>query len=207
MPLLEICADSLAALDAAQASGAGRIELCARLDLGGLSPSPPLLEAALARSRIPVHVMVRPRPGDFVAREAEIETMLRQVSALKRHPIAGVVLGLITPDGGVDREGVARLVGAARPLEVTFHRAFDQLRDPSRGLEDLIALSVERVLTSGGAPTAYEGRAALRSLVVQARGRIVVMAGGGVRAGNAAAILAESGVAELHASVPFVLPG
>ncbi len=207
MPLLEVCVESLAALREAQEGGAGRIELCAHLDQGGLSPPASLIEAALDLAQVPVHVMVRPRAGDFVARESELEAMLDEIQAAKARPIAGLVFGLITPARGIDREATARLVGAARPLPVTFHRAFDQVRDLESGLEDLIALSVQRVLTSGGRESAYEGRAALRSLVLRARGRIRVMAGGGVRAHNAAAIVAASGVEELHASVAFELPG
>ena len=203
MVLLEVCVDSLAGLEAALRGAAGRLELCSRLDLDGLSPEPGLVEAAQARARVPLHAMVRPRAGDFVARPGEPEAMLREVEGLRERGLDGVVLGLLSPAGEVDREALARLVAAARPLSVTFHRAFDRVRDPCRALEDLVELGVERVLTSGGAASAFEGRHALRALVEQARARIVVMAGGGVREANHAALLAASGVQELHASVPF----
>ena len=204
MPLLEVCVDSLAGMRAAEAGGADRVELCSRLDLGGLSPGEELLRAAIAATRLPIHAMVRPRPGSFVLAPGELEAMEAEIARL---PVAGAVFGAITPDLAVDREAVRRLVAAARPRSVTFHRAFDELEDLPRGLEDLVALGVDRVLTSGGEQDAFAGRAVLRDLVRLARGRIVVMAGGGVRSSNAAAILSATGVAELHGSVPFRLPG
>ena len=206
MALLEVCVDGLAALKAAQEKGASRIELCARLDLDGLSPEPELLAGAIAAARVPLCVMVRPRAGDFVLRAGELERMASEVRALRERGVAGAVLGLLTSEGEVDAGAVRQLAELARPLEVTFHRAFDRVRDPARALEALIELGIDRVLTSGAAPTAWEGRAALRALVQQARGRITVMAGGKVRADHAQALLDTTGVAELHASVPFRLP-
>lgn len=206
MPLLEVCVDSLEALRAAEAGGASRIELCSRLDLGGLSPSRDLLEAALATTHLQLHAMVRPRAGGFVYSEAEIAAMERELDFLRGTAVAGVVLGALTEDGRVDPRSTARLVAAARPKSVTFHRAFDEVRDRSAALEDLVQLGIERVLTSGGAPDAFAGRAAVRELVQQANGRIVVLAGGGVRPANAAAILAATGVDEIHGSVPFAIP-
>jgi copper homeostasis protein len=203
--LLEVCVDGIAALAAAQEAGAGRIELCARLDLDGLSPGAELLEQALAIARVPVCVMVRPRAGEFVLRAGELERMAGEVRALRERRVAGVVLGLLTPAGEIYMEATRKLVELARPLQVTFHRAFDSARDPAAALERLIELGVDRVLTSGGAPTAWEGRATLRALVEQARGRISVMAGGKVRADHAQALLDATGVDELHASVPFQL--
>jgi copper homeostasis protein len=202
VPLLEVCVDSLAGLRAAEAGGADRIELCSRLDLGGLSPGKELLHAAIAETRLPIHAMVRPRPGSFVLAPGELEAMEAEIARL---PVAGAVFGAITPGRAVDREAVRRLVAAARPRSVTFHRAFDEIEDLERGLEDLVALGVDRVLTSGGAADAFTGRAVVLDLVRLARGRIIVMAGGSVRPSNAAAILAEAGVAELHGSVPFHL--
>ena len=205
MALLEVCVDSIASLAAAQEAGAGRIELCARLDLDGLSPTAELLEQALVIARVPVCVMVRPRAGEFVVRAGERERMAGEVRALRERRVVGVVLGLLTSAGEIDMEATRNLVELARPLSVTFHRAFDQARDPAAALERLIELGVDRVLTSGGAPTAWEGRATLRALVERARGRITVMAGGNVRADHAQALLDATGVDELHASVPFAL--
>jgi len=207
MALLEVCVDSLAGLRAAESCGADRIELCSRLDLGGISPEPELLEDALRTATLPIHVMVRPRPGNFAYTEAEIASMEAEIRALREIRVDGVVLGALTAERKVDSAALARLLAAARPKSVTFHRAFDEVPDPLAALDELVRLGVDRLLTSGGAPDAFQGRRRLRDLVRRAHGRIVVMAGGGVRPGNAAAILAEAGVAELHGSVPFRLPG
>ncbi|HEV8111792.1 MAG TPA: copper homeostasis protein CutC [Planctomycetota bacterium] len=206
--MLEVCVDSIAGLLAAEAGGAQRIELCARLDLGGLSPARELLDAAIARTKLPLHVMVRPRAGDFVATAAELLAMEAEIAGLRdRGGVAGVVFGVLTPAGRVDVAATRRLLAAARPLSVTFHRAFDAAADLDQALEDLVELGVDRILSSGGAADAYAGRARLGELVRRARGRLVVMAGGGVRPGNVAAILAETGVLEVHGSVPLRLPG
>lgn len=195
--------DNLEALLGAQEGGVDRIELCSRLDLDGLSPGAGLLEAALERARVPVVVMVRPLPGPFRLAPEELLAMEDQVRSLRARGPAGVVLGAITPDGRVDRPALQRLVEAADGLPVVFHRAFDRCADLPRALEDLIELGVRRVLTSGGAPTAWEGRATLRTLVERAAGRIEVLAGGGVRDHNLADLLAATGVEQVHASVPL----
>jgi copper homeostasis protein len=204
--LLEVAVDSIEGVLAAREGGASRIELCSRLDLGGLSPAPELLREAIERSPLPLCVMVRPRPGDFVYSREEVEAMEREVAALREARVAGAVFGALTREGRVDGATTRRLVCAARPLAVTFHRAFDQAGDLDLAIEDLVALGVDRVLTSGGAKDAHAGRHHLRALVERARGRIVVLAGGGVRPANAAAILADAGVAELHGSVAFRPP-
>ena len=205
MTLLEVCVDSLEALERAQDGGARRIELCSRLDVFGLSPIPELLELARARSRVPLHVMVRPRPGDFAYDQAEFERMRAEVAALRERRVAAVVFGILRPDQSLDVERTRELVELARPLPVTFHRAFDETPDKLRALDELIALGVERVLTSGGAANAFDGRFALRALVERARGRITVLAGGGVRAHNWRDIVRDAGVAELHSSTVFAL--
>lgn len=206
MTLIEICIDSPAGLKAALRSAAQRLEVCTRLDLGGLTPTAELLEAALA-SRLPVHAMVRPYANpSFVPDGPEFDEMLADLTRVKSQGAHGAVFGLLKLQRIVDRERCAELVRRARPMAVTFHRAFDRVIDPHAALEDLIELGIERVLTSGGAPTAHEGLDGLRELVLQARGRIVVMPGGGVRAHNAAEILARSGASELHGSVPFRMP-
>lgn len=201
MALLEVCVDSLAGLRAAEQGGAGRIELCSRLDVGGLSPERELLEAALETTQLPLHVMVRTRPGSFVC----TPSMETEILSMRGLGVPGVVLGALTTDRRIDSAALRRLIAAARPMSITFHRAFDEIAEPLAALEELIGLGVDRVLTSGGAPDAFQGRWRLRELVSRARGRIVVMAGGGVRAENAAAILADAGVPELHGSVPFRL--
>lgn len=202
--LLEVCVDSRERLAAALAGGAGRIELCARLDLDGLSPEPELLEHALASSPVPLHVMVRVEPGPFRPSSPEFVRMLRACEALSKRA-QGVVLGLLDLEDRIDVARTRELVAAARPASVTFHRAFDRVRDCEGGIEQLIALGVARVLTSGGAPTAWEGRERLAALIRRAQGRIVVLPGGGVRVDNARALAAATGARELHSSTPFAL--
>lgn len=204
--LLEVCIDSEAGLVRALAGGAGRLEVCARLDLGGTTPSRELLEQAITRAVVPCFAMVRPRGGDFVYAAAESEALEHDLARVRRSGAHGVVFGALTPQHEIDRDLTAHLVELAHPLPVTFHRAFDETRDLEAALETLVELGVERVLTSGGAAGAFAGRDRLRALVEQARGRIAILAGGGIRAHNAAAIVAASGVRELHSSTVFAPP-
>jgi copper homeostasis protein len=206
VPLLEVCAGSVDALLAAEAAGAGRIELAQRLDLDGLTRGEVLGRAAIAAARVPVHVMIRPRAGDFVCRAGEFRRMQAEIAMAKRCGAPAVVLGLLDARGQVDRERTERLLAAARPMAVTFHRAFDRAQGLEQALDALVELGVERVLSSGGAASAEAGIPALRALVARAAGRIAVMAGGGVREHNAARILAETGVRELHSRRAFALP-
>src|SRR5690349_18787601 len=187
--LIEICVDSRAGLEAALRGGAQRLEVCSRLDLGGLTPEPELVEAALA-SGLRVHAMVRPYANpSFVPDAAELDELHGDLARMKSLGVHGAVLGVLKLQRVVDKARTAELVRLARPLGVTFHRAFDRVIDPRAALEDLIELGIERVLTSGGAPSAAEGAETLRALVEQARGRIAVMPGGGVRASNAAELV------------------
>ena len=205
MPLLEVCVDSIARLREAQSKGASRIELCSRLDLGGLSPGQALLAEALSLARVPIHAMVRPREGDFAYSAAEFARMEREVEEAKGLGAAAVVLGILATDGRIDVTRTRALVLAARPMSVTFHRAFDEVADPAAALEELIEAGVDRLLTAGGKGSAFDGRRRIRDLLERARGRIVVMAGGGIRAGNVGEILVDSGVSEVHSSAIFPL--
>lgn len=200
--LLEVCFDSAAGLERALRGRAGRFEVCSRLDLDGLTPTDELLAAAVATGT-KSFAMVRPRGGSHAWARTEHAALRADLERMKRGGAHGVVLGALTAEGDVDRELTAELVALARPLPVTFHRAFDRVRDRRAALEVLVELGVRRVLTSGGAADAHAGREELRALVEQARGRIVVLPGGGVRAHNARAIVATAGVRELHSSVPF----
>ena len=193
MPILiEAAVESLEAALAAAAGGASRLELCTDLANGGTTPDLNLLQAQLP---IPGFVLVRPRAGDFVYTDAEHRTMLEQISRARSAGAHGIVTGDLSLDRTRD------LVAAARPLPVTFHRAFDVFPDRSEALERLIDLGVERVLTSGGAPTAPEGAEQIRRLVVQAKGRIAILPGGGIDAHNVARLVKETGVQEVHFSV------
>lgn len=165
-PLLEACVETEAEALQAQDRGAHRIELCSKLDLDGLSPEPELLERLCKMLRIPVMAMVRPRAGDFVYGPAELEEMHQTIRRWKELGAAGVVFGVLHPDGTVNLEATARLAEAAAPLPVTFHKAFDLTPDPMEALRQLQSLSqIRYVLTSGGAPSAWDGRRQLKRLL------------------------------------------
>ena len=203
----EVAVDSLESALVAQACGVDRVELCADLASGGLTPSRGLLELALERLRIPAHVIIRPRRGDFLYTEAEFQIMLRDIAAAKAAGASGVVFGLLLADGGIDLARTAELAAAARPLSVTFHRAFDMCREPREALAQLIKLGVERLLTSGQARTAEAGAALIGELVGLAEGQISVMPGAGVSEANIQRIAAETGAREFHFSARELVDG
>ncbi|WP_428504648.1 copper homeostasis protein CutC [Roseateles sp.] len=198
--LLEVCVDDIAGLDAAQQGGADRIELCSSLGCGGLTPSAGLMAEAATRS-LPVIALIRPRSGGFVYSEAEARVMLHDIALAAELGLAGVAIGALTPERQLDRPLLERLIRAADGrLQLTLHRAFDLVRDLGAALETAIALGFQRVLTSGGAPSAMAGCAQLAALVRQSQGRIRILAGSGIRPNNVAALLAATGVHEVHAS-------
>ncbi|MBN9631719.1 MAG: copper homeostasis protein CutC [Actinobacteria bacterium] len=202
---VEICLDDLAGVRAVSEAGADRIELCSALGDGGLTPSIGTVAAALGLAgSLGVNVLVRQRLGDFVFDADELAAMVADIHAVRALPNPrGVplafVVGALLPDGTVDAPSTRALVAACgEAAQVTFHKAFDQTPDRAASLETLVSLGVTRVLTSGGAPNVVEGTASLASLVAQADGRITVLAGGGVRAANVAALVRETGVREVH---------
>jgi copper homeostasis protein len=197
---IEACVESLEAAVAAAAGGAQRIELCANLAEDGTSPAAATLAACLSQLAIPVFVMVRPRPGDFRYSARDHTIMLDEIRRVKDAGAHGIVTGALLPGDTIDRTRVAELIAAARPLPVTFHRAFDECPDPAQALETVIALGASRVLTSGRAPTAPEGAAAIARLVRFAAGRIGILAGGGINGDNVAGLVQTSGVREVHLS-------
>lgn len=204
--MLEVCVEDIRGVRAAVEGGANRLELCASLPQGGITPSCGLMSAA-ARAPIPVHALIRPRAGDFVYDENETEVMRADVRAAVEAGAAGVVIGASRSDGTLDLALLAMLIGAAReagslrgkPVSLTLHRAFDLCPDPHAALEAAIDLGFDRILTSGGAATAMEGRAVLAALATQARGRIKILAASGIGPNNVAEILA-TGVDEIHSS-------
>jgi len=206
LPILEIAANSLASALAAQEGGADRIELCCALELGGLTPSHAQVALARERVRIPIYVLIRPRAGDFVYTEQEFETMQRDIEHCVALGCDGVVIGALDAHGDVDSRNCRELIRAAGAAGVTFHRAIDVSRDPRDALEAIIALGCERVLTSGAAADASTGAPVIRSLVEQAANRIIVMPGAGIGSGNVAAIRAQTGAREFHASARSALP-
>ncbi len=270
MVLFECCCQCLQDVEGAIRGGAGRIELCSDLAVGGVTPDKALIVEALSACRgaeagpqvqlvcsgtgeespevqsaccgteagpqvqsacrgaeevspeaqevcsgagevspeaqevlsggVAVNVLVRPRAGDFVYSEDEAGLMMEQIYTCKRLGVNGVVIGALTREGDIDLPLMRRLVDAARPLEVTFHRAFDECRNPAVALEDVISLGCERLLTSGCAPSAEEGKELLAQLMRQAARRIIIMPGAGIKPGNAAAIAAAVQTTEYHGS-------
>jgi len=195
---IEVCVENTDGLVAAQRAGADRVELCASLLEGGLTPSWGMVEEAKRLARIPFNVIVRPRGGDFLYTGIEFAAMLADVAALRRLDVNGVVVGCLTPAGEIDETRMRALVEAARPLSVTCHRAFDMTRDFGDAVEALVRCGIDHVLTSGQRDTALEGLETLRATVERARGRLGVMACGGLDAGNIAHVRDATGAPELH---------
>ena len=198
MILVEAAVETLESALAAERAGADRIELCVNLDDGGTTPGTGLTAAVIDGTQLPIFVLIRPRAGDFVYADDEIDLMTRDVETAANIGIAGIVTGALTSDRRVDVEQTRALVKAAGGLPVTFHRAFDSAINMPDALEQLIDLGVTRVLTSGGAPTALEGAEVIAALVNQARDRITVVAGGGIREHNVSDVIARTGVREVH---------
>lgn len=196
--LVEACVDSVHGALAAERAGAGRLELCANLVEGGTTPSGGMVRAVLRCVGIPVFAMVRPRGGDFLYDAAEIEVMLRDIEFAKACDVHGIVSGALNPNGTIDEDGTSALMEAAHPLPFTFHRAFDVTRDLDESLDTLQALGVPRLLTSGGAASALDGAEMIARLVRRGGDRIIVMAGGGVRRDNAAAVVRATRAREVH---------
>jgi copper homeostasis protein len=195
---LEICVDSADSAVAAQEGGAHRVELCSHLDVGGTTPGPETIFRTRRSITIPMHVMIRPRGGNFCYSADEIESMKKAIASAKEMFADGVVFGVLRSDGSVDAEETARLVALARPMSVTFHRAFDEASDPMQALEALASAGIDRLLTSGQQPTAMEGAGLIGQLVARSRGRVAIMAGAGIGAGNAGDIIRKTGVNEIH---------
>lgn len=205
-PLLEITVESLDTALAAERGGADRIELCTELIHGGITPSVATLRKVHEELDIPIFCIIRPRTGDFVYSEKEFVSMKRDISVARELGIEGVVLGVLRPDRSVDVERTAELVQWARPLEVTFHRAFDETPDHAQALEDVIATEATRILTTGGAATAVQGAETVKRLVEAAGKRIVIMPGGGLDAANVVQLAAQTHAQEFHSGLGSVLP-
>ena len=197
----EACCPSAEAAGIAAKNGASRVELCESLEIGGVTPSQKMMEQVLKENPgLCVNVLIRPRGGDFIFSEDEIQTMLKDIRLCKSLGVNGVVIGALRPDGGVDMACMRRLIEEARPLSITFHRAFDECSDVRDCLEDVIALGCDRLLTSGHEKNALEGRFTIAKLVKQAAGRIIIMAGCGVRPSNINIIAESTKAEEYHSS-------
>jgi copper homeostasis protein len=205
--LVEISVESMERAFAAERGGASRIELCASLDVGGVTPDVELMRAARARLRVPIFAMVRPRCGDFVYSAAEFEEMKRSIDVARTARMDGVVLGLLRDDRSVDVERTEELVRTAAPLLVTFHRAFDESADLFEALEDVVDTGATRLLTSGGAAKAPEAVVRIAELVRRAGSGLIVMPGSGITAANVAEIAAATGATEFHAGLSSEVAG
>jgi copper homeostasis protein len=196
--LIEVCVDSVASAIAAERGGAARVELCSCLTEGGITPSAGMIESVRNETSIGLHLMIRPRPGDFCYEAEEFQIMRRDIQIAKSLRADGVVLGILNSGGSVDVPRTRELVELARPMSVTFHRAFDMSRDLFRALEDVCASGADRILTSGGEQNCTLGAEALAQLVKAAGQRITIMAGRGINVANAAGIIERTGVPEIH---------
>lgn len=198
VPLIEGCVDSYASCAAACRAGADRLELCANLSIGGTTPSSSLFQQVRRDYAVPVNVLIRPRFGDFLYSEPELEEMGEEIRRFRKLGASGVVIGALTPEGELDREALARLIDCAGGLPVTLHRAFDMTRDPLEALEEAVRLGFRTILTSGQARSAAEGTEALRQVFRQAAGRIDIMAGCGVNRENIVSLYEQTGIRMFH---------
>ena len=198
VPLIEGCVDSYASCAAACRAGADRLELCANLSIGGTTPSSSLFQQVRRDYAVPVNVLIRPRFGDFLYSEPELEEMGEEIRRFRKLGASGVVIGALTPEGELDREALARLIDCARGLPVTLHRAFDMTRDPLEALEEAVRLGFRTILTSGQARSAAEGTEVLRQVFRQAAGRIDIMAGCGVNRENIVSLYEQTGIRVFH---------
>lgn len=202
---IEIAANSLASALSAFRAGADRIELCSNLELGGTTPGPGSLIASREKLNIPIHVLIRPRAGDFVYQSSEIEEMKRTIQFCREIKIEGIVMGFLTPEGKVDRDLTLQMADHAQGMDLTFHRAFDQVIDQEEALETIIDLGFDRILTSGGMPTVPEGIRQIANLIRQADERIIIMPGGGINNFNFKDVAEHTGAREFHMSAKKVV--
>jgi copper homeostasis protein len=199
--ILEICTDSIASSLEAARGGAHRLELCAALPLGGLTPSAGTIRQVRELVALPLHVLIRPRSGDFFYSPAEFAVMRQDIEMARELGADGVVIGLLLPDGTIDRDRTHELVHLARPMSVTFHRAFDVAADPFQALDALMDLQVDRLLTSGQQPSAPQGAALIAQLIQRAGNRLTVMPGAGIHEGNMESLMHTTGAREYHMSL------
>lgn len=198
---LEICVDSIASAMAAEQGGAQRVELCDYLAGGGTTPSAGMIEVVRKNINIGLHVLIRPRRGDFLYSDLEFEIMKRDIVLCRELGADGVVIGLLTKDGNIDISRTQELIALAGPMSVTFHRAFDLTPDPLKAIDDLLQLNVHRLLTSGQQESALQGIPLLRELNERAAGKLIILPGGGVTPNNVREIVTKTGLREVHASV------
>ena len=205
-PLLEICVETLEMAVAAEQGGADRIELCENLLEGGVTPCRDLMRSVRAQVHFPVFAMVRPRGGDFFYSTREYIVMIRAIAMAKDDGMDGVVLGVLHADQRIDIKRTRELIDMARPLPVTFHRAFDETTNLLQALENVIATGAARILTAGGKTSAVEGSSPIAELVEAARNRIGILPGGGISGANIECLLQRTRAREFHSGLSTVLP-
>jgi copper homeostasis protein len=203
--IFEACVDSINSAIIAGTAGADRIELCSALDIGGLTPSYGLIKVTVERLTIPVNVLIRPRSGNFIYSSEEFDVMKRDILFCRDLNVNGIVVGILNADGTIDKERISDLIDIARPMSVTFHRAFDFTADPFKALDSLIELEADRILTSGLQINAYSGIDMIKKLVDYSKGRIIIIPGGGINENNVREIISKTGVKEIHASAREIL--
>jgi copper homeostasis protein len=199
--ILEICANSVASAIVAQEGGADRVELCDNLPEGGTTPSFGVIESARNNLHIKLNVIIRPRGGDFLYDNIEFDIIKRDIEICKKLHVEGVVIGMLLKEGNIDKIRTKQLVELARPMSVTFHRAFDMTASPFTALEDIIETGCDRILTSGQAKTALEGASLISKLIEKAEGRIIIMPGAGIKEDNISEIIRLTGANEFHLSL------
>jgi copper homeostasis protein len=204
--MLEVAVFNIESAIQAEAAGANRLELCENPNEGGTTPSYGTLSVVSSIISIPVFPIIRPRGGDFLYTRSEFDVMKNDIRLCKELGFGGVVIGLLLPDGSIDKERTKELVQIAAPLEVTFHRAFDRCNDPIKGLHDIIETGCTRILTSGQVPSAPDALDLLQTLVKEAGDNIIIMPGSGVRGNNIATIKSVTKAKEFHSSARKVVP-
>ena len=198
--IIEVCCYNLESAINAQEAGADRIELCADRYHGGTTPSYGTMEVVRSRVKLPVFVMIRPRGGDFLYAREELDVMAHDIQMAKELGFNGVVMGVLKSDGAIDIEVMKHLIALARPLNVTFHRAFDLTPDPIKSMQELVSLGVDRLLTSGQHRSAFEGRDIIKTLVGLTEGKLEILPGAGITEDNVHELLRHTGVREIHVS-------
>jgi len=206
MIIVEACVNSVTSAIEAEKGGAHRVELCDNLYEGGTTPSAATILVTAQNIGIDLYVIIRPRGGDFLYSDIEFEVMKCDIAFCKENGVKGVVLGILKEDGSVDIERTRELVNVAAPMKVTFHRAFDMVNDPIQAIEDTISTGCHRILTSGLANKAWDGRDMIANLVRAAHGRIIIMAGGGISIDIATLLVIHTGVKEIHTSARSTYP-
>ncbi len=205
--IVEICVDSMVSVEEANKGGANRIELCGNLNIGGTTPSYTLMKQARKEFKGYVHALIRPRAGDFCYDEYEMEEMIYSIEIAKKLGLDGVVIGILSPNGTLDKEKMKSLIAVARPMKVTCHRAFDMTRDLKQALMDCIELGIDYILTSGGENIVIDGLHNLCELVKESKGKIQIMAGAGVTIDNVENIVRTTRVENIHLSAKHILEG